>query len=813
MPSFDEKKAYVEQEETFFDDGREIELLHYIYGRSDIDELRGSPERVLQAIDEFGRTKKYLMNVGEDKGKILTDLIAEVKPKVMVELGGYVGYSTLLFANAVRKSGGTHYFSLERNPEFAAVITSLLDLSGLRDIARVMVGPSDAGLARLHANGTISKIDLMFLDHYKPAYTSDLKLCERLGLVGPGSVLAADNVIKPGNPPYLAYVRSSVAEKRVAKGGNEKDGFVDRTAKQYLQREGEERINEEEGDPNLVYESKLVHSFEPTGVPASLPIPPPPLVSLTILGRCRDYKMYRFEPHDSIVVFKPRNPHLPNPWAGKYMEPERIGPTDRESAKPRRPLEKGYHSECVHLVAKGLPFGDSVHRAIKDRTGYGIGYSELLPSTESARVYRLTKMFAQEFMPIVGYRLPLEICEYLINGVWSNKDFVGPQHATLRVTNSCSVWAQHVEFEGLQYIKSLSATRKSESDTKLFEATCDRVNVYFAEDCLGIRDVVITEYDNTPSLNQDKDLRWVGLKLRDLAMTKMEDAEAYYRRRRWAVLPNDLNISRLAPPQPECNFEVSNEPIRAVDWNLPGCCGYSVLIGRPYSQLADVSNEHKGDWFYVPLDREERIAELWRRIEDHGNMWYCYNTLIMRTNRGRSFVLGHRISGRARKVTCRPITTLSPTDSSRMLYCKTKQLKFWLGFERVKTWERHAICIPYPNPPTPTPFLLKQLLSSNAELRDVKAVAVCRNWRYSKDVGIVGMLLTYADGHQRSLGQLRLDYMEPPLTVSSDKIWLGSDKSENEPIPEGFWLSANKIKWFEATLNGKATRSGAVGST
>lgn len=156
----------------------------------------------------------------------------------------------------------------------------------------MIVGPSDAGLARLHANGTISKIDLMFLDHYKPAYTSDLKLCERLGLVGPGSVLAADNVIKPGNPPYLAYVRSSVAEKRAAKGGNEKEGFTDRTAKQYAKREGEEKINEEEGDPNLVYESKLVHSFEPTGVPVSTPMQPLSLLSLTIEGRCRDYKMH-----------------------------------------------------------------------------------------------------------------------------------------------------------------------------------------------------------------------------------------------------------------------------------------------------------------------------------------------------------------------------------------------------------------------------------------------------------------------------------------------------------------------------------------
>lgn len=84
MAQFDQKKAYAEQEDVFFDDGREVELLHFIYGRPDIDEIRGSPAKVLQAIDEFGRTKKYLMNVGEDKGKIVTDLIAEVQPQIMV---------------------------------------------------------------------------------------------------------------------------------------------------------------------------------------------------------------------------------------------------------------------------------------------------------------------------------------------------------------------------------------------------------------------------------------------------------------------------------------------------------------------------------------------------------------------------------------------------------------------------------------------------------------------------------------------------------------------------------------------------------
>ena len=85
MGSFDEKKAYAPQEETFFDDGREIELLHFVYSHPDLDKIRGSPKHVLAAIDEFGRTKKYLMNVGEDKGRIVTDLIAEVKPKTMVD--------------------------------------------------------------------------------------------------------------------------------------------------------------------------------------------------------------------------------------------------------------------------------------------------------------------------------------------------------------------------------------------------------------------------------------------------------------------------------------------------------------------------------------------------------------------------------------------------------------------------------------------------------------------------------------------------------------------------------------------------------
>lgn len=258
-----------------FDDGREIELLHFVYSQPNLDEIRGHPRKVLDVIDEFAKSKRYLMNVGHAKGKIVTDLIEEIKPETMIELGGYVGYSTILFADAVRRAGGKRYLSLERNPEFGAVSTMLVDLAGLRDFVRIVIGRSDLSLHRLYTNGEIKHVELMFLDHYKPAYTTDLKLCEYYGLVSPGSVLAADNVLNPGNPPYLEYVRSTVAQKRKAvqdgagKGYNF-DGINQRTKNQYRNKVGEEEpALDFPGNPNLVYESVLHNSYEPTGEPVS----------------------------------------------------------------------------------------------------------------------------------------------------------------------------------------------------------------------------------------------------------------------------------------------------------------------------------------------------------------------------------------------------------------------------------------------------------------------------------------------------------------------------------------------------------------
>lgn len=243
------------------DVGREIRLLHYVYNNPDLDSIRGQPQKVLDLIDNFSKEYNMVMNVGFEKGKIVTDLIAELKPHTMIELGGYVGYSAILFGDAMRRAGGSRYLSLELNAEYAAIANMLVELAGLRDFVRTIVGRSDTSLHKLYTSGEVTHVELMFLDHYKPAYTADVKLCEHHGMISPGSVLAADNVISPGNPPYLEYVRSTVEEKREAakKGptkGYNSAGIPERTVQAFLGKDDAPTF-EVVGNPNLIYHSSL----------------------------------------------------------------------------------------------------------------------------------------------------------------------------------------------------------------------------------------------------------------------------------------------------------------------------------------------------------------------------------------------------------------------------------------------------------------------------------------------------------------------------------------------------------------------------
>jgi catechol O-methyltransferase len=230
---------------------------------------------VIRLIDDFGVHHSYMMNVGARKGKIVSELIAEHKPSTMIELGSYIGYSTVLFAAALREAGGNEYISFEREPKFANVAKEMVKLAGLEDVVRFVVGSSSSGLVKECKEGRLDRVDMVFLDHYKPAYVKDLKILESLGAIQKGTVLAADNVIAPGNPTYLAYVRATPEEKQKAgkKSGKGLDvnGFPTKTVDQYKKEYAADDV-ELPGVPAIVYESRIVHSHEPTGVPDGVEI-------------------------------------------------------------------------------------------------------------------------------------------------------------------------------------------------------------------------------------------------------------------------------------------------------------------------------------------------------------------------------------------------------------------------------------------------------------------------------------------------------------------------------------------------------------
>lgn len=137
------------------------------------------------------------------------------KPKVLVELGGYVGISALSWGDMLRSfhtSDGevkdVKVYSCELEPDFVKIIRDFVSTAGLNGTVEVMEGISTDSLRKLKKERGIEHIDVLFLDHWEEFYLPDLKICQELGLLRVGSVVVADNTDKPGAPEYLKYMQT-----------------------------------------------------------------------------------------------------------------------------------------------------------------------------------------------------------------------------------------------------------------------------------------------------------------------------------------------------------------------------------------------------------------------------------------------------------------------------------------------------------------------------------------------------------------------------------------------------------------------------
>lgn len=192
------------------DPNKETDLLDYIKKLPHYESLRGHPSKILDAIDSFSENDRFLMTIGRIKGSVVLDQLRKTQAKTMIELGGYVGYSAILFG--LNLPEGSSFYSFEVNPDFAKIARELIELAGLSEKVHVVVGPAAKSLVKF-AETHKEPVGLAFIDHWKELYVDDFRVLETVGLIGKGSVVTADNIITPGAPEYAKYVRLSPEER------------------------------------------------------------------------------------------------------------------------------------------------------------------------------------------------------------------------------------------------------------------------------------------------------------------------------------------------------------------------------------------------------------------------------------------------------------------------------------------------------------------------------------------------------------------------------------------------------------------------
>jgi len=186
-------------------DGREAACAQYV----ETNARRGDIDDVLAAVDRFAYEKALLVNVGDEKGLLLDAAVRRAAPNLALELGTYCGYSALRIARAAPSA---RVCSIEFSAANAEVARRIWVHAGVADRITCVVGTfGDGG----HTLDTLASehdflpagLDLLFIDHDKRAYLSDLQSVLDRGWLHRGSIVVADNVRVPGAPKYRAYMR------------------------------------------------------------------------------------------------------------------------------------------------------------------------------------------------------------------------------------------------------------------------------------------------------------------------------------------------------------------------------------------------------------------------------------------------------------------------------------------------------------------------------------------------------------------------------------------------------------------------------
>ena len=126
---------------------------------------------------------------GHYQGRLLSMISKIARPKCILDLGTYTGYSALCLAEGLPKDGVLH--TIDINEELKVLQKKYFDLSGFKDQIHQHLGNA------LNIIPTLDlKFDLVFIDADKPNYPDYFELI--INKINPGGIILTDNVLWSG---------------------------------------------------------------------------------------------------------------------------------------------------------------------------------------------------------------------------------------------------------------------------------------------------------------------------------------------------------------------------------------------------------------------------------------------------------------------------------------------------------------------------------------------------------------------------------------------------------------------------------------
>lgn len=181
-------------------------LLNYVLDKAQF----GNPESVCLAFESFTAevlrpARQWLKIAGGDKAKLIVSALdAAPESGAILEIGTYFGYSAMRMAMS---QPGRRIVTIEVDAVHALVAQCLIMHAGLAHVIEVRTGHSKDVLPRLleRENRELS-IAAIFMDQCGSRFWEDLQAVAQLDILMPGTIVVADNVLKPGAPTFLWHL-------------------------------------------------------------------------------------------------------------------------------------------------------------------------------------------------------------------------------------------------------------------------------------------------------------------------------------------------------------------------------------------------------------------------------------------------------------------------------------------------------------------------------------------------------------------------------------------------------------------------------